>query len=249
MSPVTFRLPGPLAIQVAQLDQMSDGRIELGLGAGWYEAEHSAYGIPFPGVGERFDRLEEQLAIITGLWSTPEDRDFTFVGQHYSLQDAPALPKPVQAHVPILIGGDGKRRTPQLAARYASEYNSNYDTVDDVAVRFARVRAACEHLGRPSHGLVLSTAHFLIVGSGAAEVRRRVDAMVDIWPGSTADLVAGSSRSSTDRSRHGLVDPGSRGCDARPTFCYWDPSLGPDRLLHSRDPRRHHLMTQGDITS
>jgi F420-dependent oxidoreductase-like protein len=192
MSPVTFRLPGPLAIQVAQLDQMSEGRIELGLGAGWYEAEHSAYGIPFPGVGERFDQLEEQLAIITGLWSAPGDGTFSFAGQHYTLRDAPALPKPVQAHVPILIGGDGKRRTPELAARYASEFNSNYDTIDDVAVRFARVRAACERVGRPSHDLVLSTAHFLIVGSSAAEVQHRVEAMVRIWPGPTTDLLAGS---------------------------------------------------------
>src|SRR5687767_10098442 len=101
----TFRLPGPLAIAVAQVDAMSGGRIELGLGSGWFEQEHTAYGIPFPPLAERFDRLEEQLAIITGLWSTPVGKRFSYTGTHYQLQDSPALPKPVQQpHPPIVIG-------------------------------------------------------------------------------------------------------------------------------------------------
>src|SRR3954467_7829691 len=113
MTSATFRLPGVLAIQVAQVDQMSGGRVELGLGAGWYEAEHTAYGIPFPGTGERFDRFEEQLAVITGLWGTPAGERFPHDGPHYPLSDSPALPKPVQdPRPPILIGGMGKRRTP-----------------------------------------------------------------------------------------------------------------------------------------
>src|SRR5277367_3159084 len=115
----TFRLPGPLAVSVAEVDAMSGGRVELGIGAGWYEAEHTAYGIPFPPVGERFERLEEQLAIITGLWATPDDDLFSFEGRHYQVKDSPGLPKPVQQPgPPVIIGGGGPRRTPQLAVRY-----------------------------------------------------------------------------------------------------------------------------------
>src|SRR5215471_1919590 len=134
MSPVTFRLPGPLAIAVAQVDQMSGGRAELGLGAGWFEAEHAAYGIPFPPLGERFARLEEQLAIITGLWETAEGATFSYAGTHYQLTDSPALPKPAQRpRPPVIVGGSGARRTPRLAARYADEYNVAFRTVADSA--------------------------------------------------------------------------------------------------------------------
>ncbi|MGZ4727767.1 MAG: TIGR03560 family F420-dependent LLM class oxidoreductase, partial [Acidimicrobiales bacterium] len=119
----TFRLPGPLAVAVAQVDDMSDGRVELGLGAGWYDDEHTAYGIPFPPLGERFDRLEEQLEIITGLWRTPIDAQYSFEGRHYTVVGSPALPKPVQpGGPPIVVGGWGARRTPRLAARFANEY-------------------------------------------------------------------------------------------------------------------------------
>lgn len=121
MTAATFRLPGVTAIQVAQVDAMSGGRVEFGLGAGWYEAEHTAYGIPFP--KERFGRLEEQLAIITGLWNTKPGDTFDFVGEHYTLTESPALPKPVQGHVPVLVGGHGPKRTPALAARFADEFN------------------------------------------------------------------------------------------------------------------------------
>ena len=114
MTAATFRLPGPLAISVAQVDQMSGGRVELGIGSGWFEAEHAAYGIPFPELGERFDRYEEQLAVVTGLWSTPSGKTFDFAGEHYRLADSPALPKPVQdGGIPILVGGRGRRRTPR----------------------------------------------------------------------------------------------------------------------------------------
>ncbi|MDQ1737294.1 MAG: hypothetical protein QOH56_3545, partial [Pseudonocardiales bacterium] len=123
VSSATFRYPGALAIQVAQVDQMSGGRVEFGLGAGWFEEEHAAYGIPFPALGERFDRLEEQLSILTGMWSTPEDARYYFAGKYYTVVDSPALPKPCQPSMPILIGGGGARRTPALAARFGSEYN------------------------------------------------------------------------------------------------------------------------------
>src|SRR5918997_757879 len=120
----TFRLPGPLAIAVAQVDAMSGGRVELGLGTGWFEQEHAAYGIPFPPLGERFDRLEEQLAIVTGLWETPPGERFSFDGPPSRLPASPALPKPVQSpRPPVIIGGWGKARTPALAARYANEVN------------------------------------------------------------------------------------------------------------------------------
>ncbi len=120
----TFRLPGPLAIAVAQIDQMSGGRVELGLGAGWFEREHAAYGIPFPPLGERFARFEEQLEIITGLWEAAEGDTFSFAGAHYQLTDSPALPKPAQRpRPPVLVGGLGTRRTPRLAARFADEFN------------------------------------------------------------------------------------------------------------------------------
>src|SRR5438046_1442358 len=141
----TFRLPGPLAIAVAEVDAMSDGRIELGLGAGWYDAEHRAYGIPFPDLGERFGRLEEQLAIVTGLWRTPAGERFTFTGRHYSLTDSPALPKPRQRpHPPVIVGGQGRRRTPRLAATYADEFNVPFpDSVARAEKAFGRVREAC----------------------------------------------------------------------------------------------------------
>ena len=132
VSSATFRHPGPLAISVAQADEMSGGRIELGLGAGWFGAEHAAYGIPFPATGERFGRLEEQLAVITGLWDTPVGKTFSFDGRYYPVTESPGLPKPVQRpHPPIIVGGHGPRRTPRLAARYAAEFNVGFSTVAD----------------------------------------------------------------------------------------------------------------------
>jgi F420-dependent oxidoreductase-like protein len=174
----TFRLPGPLAIAVAQVDQMSGGRVELGLGAGWYEAEHLAYGIPFPSVKERFDRYEEQLAVITGLWSTPVGETFDFEGEHYRLQNSPALPKPVQAGgIPVIVGGKGKRRTPRLAARYAAEFNVPFESVEANARLFAGVRDACQEAGRDPSSLVLSSALVLCVGKDEPEIARRAAAI------------------------------------------------------------------------
>ena len=177
MTSATFRHPGPLAISVAGVDQMSGGRVELGIGAGWFEAEHTAYGIPFPSTGERFDRFEEQLAVITGLWATPAGERFTFEGEHYRLTDSPALPKPVQAKPPVLIGGLGKRRTPELAARYADEFNLPFVDEATTATQFARVRAACEAQGRDPETLTWSNALVLCVGADEAEVQRRAAAI------------------------------------------------------------------------
>ncbi|NUS29702.1 MAG: LLM class F420-dependent oxidoreductase, partial [Streptomyces sp.] len=145
MTAGTFRLPGVLAIQVAQVDQMSGGRVELGLGAGWFEEEHQAYGIPFP--KEKFGRLEEQLAIVTGLWETKLGDTFDFHGTYYDLTGSPALPKPAQARIPVLVGGHGPTRTPRLAAKYADEFNMPFASVEDSERQFGRVRAAVEEAG------------------------------------------------------------------------------------------------------
>ena len=174
LTAATFRLPGPLAVAVAQVDQMSGGRIEFGLGAGWYQAEHAAYGIPFPSLGERFTRLEEQLAIITGLWQTPEGKTFCFEGEHYEVIDSPALPKPAQRpRPPVLVGGAGARRTPRLAARFADEYNVPFSGVADSAAAFSRVRDACASVGRDPASMIYSVAQVVCAGRDQAEVARR----------------------------------------------------------------------------
>jgi alkanesulfonate monooxygenase SsuD/methylene tetrahydromethanopterin reductase-like flavin-dependent oxidoreductase (luciferase family) len=157
---------------------MSGGRVELGLGAGWFEAEHAAYGIAFPPLGERFARLEEQLAIITGLWETAEGAAFSYAGTHYQLTDSPALPKPAQRpRPPVIVGGTGARRTPRLAARFADEYNVAFSTVADTAAAFARVREACEAAGRDPSSLTYSVAHTVCCGKDEAEFRRRAAAI------------------------------------------------------------------------
>ncbi|MFE3183089.1 LLM class F420-dependent oxidoreductase [Streptomyces violascens] len=175
MTAGTFRLPGVLAIQVAQVDQMSGGRVELGLGAGWFEEEHKAYGIPFP--KEKFARLEEQLAIVTGLWSTEVGHTFDYHGTYYQLSDSPALPKPAQAKVPVLIGGHGATRTPRLAAQYADEFNIPFASIEDSERQFTRVKAAAEAAGRRADDLVYSNALVVCVGKDDAEVARRAAAI------------------------------------------------------------------------
>ena len=177
VSSATFRLPGPLTITVAEVDHMSNGRVELGIGAGWFEREHQAYGIPFPQVGERFDRLEEQLAIVTGLWGTPVGANFSFEGKHYSLVDSPALPKPAQTPgPPVIVGGHGKRRTPELAVRFADEFNVPFSTLDTTRECYERVREVSQQSGRTSSGrrpLVLSAAQTIACGRTDAQARVR----------------------------------------------------------------------------
>jgi len=170
----TFRHPGPLAISVAQVDEMSGGRVELGLGAGWYEREHEAYAIPFPPLGERFDRLEEQLQIISGMWATPEGSTFDHHGRHYEVVDSPALPKPTQQPgPPIVIGGKGPTRTPALTARFAAEANTPFVSMEQFVEHRARVIAACEAIGRDPATMVFSAAQVVAVGADEAEFARR----------------------------------------------------------------------------
>jgi F420-dependent oxidoreductase-like protein len=176
MTSATFRYPGPLAISVAQVDQMSGGRVELGIGAGWYDAEHAAYAIPFPSTGERFDNLEEQLAILTGLWATPDGETFSYAGTRHQVTDSPGLPKPAQRpHPPIIIGGKGAKRTPALTATYADEFNLPFVGLEESGQQIARVRQACEAIGRDPDDLVYSNAHTICCGADEAEVRRRAD--------------------------------------------------------------------------
>ena len=174
----TFRLPGPLAISVAQVDAMSRGRVELGIGAGWFDDEHRAHGIPFPSTRERFDRLEEQLAIITGMWTTPVGERFSYHGRYYELTDSPALPKPVQQpHPPVIIGGYGTKRTPALAARYAQEFNLAFPPLDVYREYIERVRQTCTDSGRDPATLRTTVALVVCCGRDEAEFRRRANAI------------------------------------------------------------------------
>jgi F420-dependent oxidoreductase-like protein len=174
----TFRPPGLLAVEVAQVDAMSGGRVELGLGAGWYDAEHAAYGFEFPPLGERFERLEETFAILTGLWGTPDDEKFSFDGHHFHLKDCPALPKPAQRpHPPLIVGGHGAKRTPRLAATYAKEFNLAFSSLADTEAQYIRVRAACEERGRDPGSLRLSAAQVVCCGRDEAELERRAARM------------------------------------------------------------------------
>ena len=178
VSAATFRNPAVLAISVATVDQMSGGRVELGLGAGWFEQEHTSYGIEFPDVGERFDRLEEQLAIVTGLWATPIGERFNFAGTHYDLSDSPALPKPAQGtDLPIIVGGGGPRRTPSLAARFATEFNLPFRSLEDFAAQRQRVLAACSDIGRDPATMSFSAALVVAIGADEGEYVRRATAI------------------------------------------------------------------------
>ncbi|MFE6665208.1 LLM class F420-dependent oxidoreductase [Streptomyces sp. NPDC057697] len=204
MTAGTFRLPGVLAIQVAQVDQMSGGRVELGLGAGWFEEEHKAYGIPFP--KEKFGRLEEQLEIITGLWATGVGETFSFDGTYYQLTDSPALPKPAQARVPVLIGGHGATRTPRLAARYADEFNIPFASLEDSEKQFGRVREAARAVGRGPDDLVYSNALVVCVGRNDAEVARRASVIGREVAELKANGLAGSPAEVVDKiGRYGAI--------------------------------------------
>ncbi len=174
----TFRLPGPLAIGVAQVDQMSGGRVDFGIGTGWYDDEHTAYGIPFPPVAERFAVLEEQLEILTGLWGTPPGETFSFAGDHYTIVDSPALPKPHQdGGPPIIIGGGGQKKTPRLAARFAAEFNLPFAPKDFFVHQVEMVSAACRAIDRDPDDLTYSAALVTCVGVDDAEIERRAAAI------------------------------------------------------------------------
>jgi F420-dependent oxidoreductase-like protein len=173
MTAGTYRVPAVLAMAVASVDQMSDGRICLGIGTGWYEREHRAFGIPFPAIGERFDRLEEALTIINGLWATPRGERFSFEGRFWQLDECANFPALVQKPRPeIVIGGTGPRRTPLAAARFADEFNSG--SAAGCSERFDNVRRVCEEIGRDPATLRMSATIPVICGATRAEAERRL---------------------------------------------------------------------------
>ena len=178
VTPVTFRLPGPLAISVAQVDVMSGGRVELGLGAGWFDREHTAYAISFPPTGTRFEMLEEQLAIISGLWETKVGDRFSFEGMHYAVTDSPGLPKPAQSpRPPIILGGWGAKRTPRLAATYADEFNVPMAPVEAYGAQRDNVVRACEARGRDPQTMTFSVMTTVCCGRDDKEIARRAEAI------------------------------------------------------------------------
>jgi F420-dependent oxidoreductase-like protein len=172
VSPVTFRHPSMLAKAVVTADHVSGGRVELGLGTGWWEAEHERYGFPFPPLRERMDMLEEQLAVVHGHWA---DGSFSFEGRHYRVRDLDALPKAVQRpHPPLILGGEAGPRAARLAARFADEYNVLYVTPQECAPKRDALTAACEEAGRDPATLPLSLMTLVVVGRDEAEVRDRL---------------------------------------------------------------------------
>ncbi len=174
---MTFRHPGPLAISMAQVDEMSGGRLDVGLGAGWYADEHTAYGIPFPPLGERFDLLEDTLGALEAFWSTPAGETVSVHGKRVEMVDSPGLPKPVQQRPPVIVGGHGRKRTPALAARFADEFNVPFADLDTVATQYRRVDEACAERGRAPEEIIRSAALVLCCGRDEAQVARRADAI------------------------------------------------------------------------
>ena len=176
VSPVTFRLPGNFAKLVTTVAEMSGGRVEVGLGAGWNELEHRQLGLAFPEVGERFDMLEEQLAILHGLWTEPDG--WSFEGRHWQVHEALFYPKPVAApgrrHPNLIVGGEGGPRMARLVARYADEFNLTSAAVDKVDEVYPRVRAACEEAGRDVAEMTWSAMTGVLVGQDEADVQRRI---------------------------------------------------------------------------
>jgi len=186
VSPMTFRHPSELAKVAATVDQMSGGRVEVGFGTGWYEAEHTTYGVPFRTLKERFDRLEESLEVCTGLWSG--EASATFNGRYYSIDRAPGRPKPAQRPMPVIIGGRGARRTPELTARFATEYNTG-GTLHDWVERRARVAAACERVGRDPSSVVYSWMTATVVGLTEADALKEAERRFH-YSGRTGDVRA-----------------------------------------------------------
>ena len=203
----TFRWPGLLAAAVASVNEMSGGRVELGLGTGWYEREHAAFGIPFPASGrERFDRLAEQLEIITGMWRTPPGESYWFTGHHYTVTDCRTPPRPDPVP-PVIVGGTGRRRTPAVAARYADEFNGALAaTGTELAERFAVFDRACAAIGRDPAGVRRSVVLPVACGATETEVARRAAVIGSEFMRTNAAI--GSPQVVTDRVRE-FADAGA----------------------------------------
>lgn len=189
VSPVTFRHPAGLAKSVVTADHVSRGRVELGMGAGWFEREHLAFGFPFPSARERVDILAEQIEIVHRLWGADSD-EVTFEGKHYRLDGCPALPKPYQQpHPPLIIGGGAGPRSAALAARWADEYDIVYVDPAGAKERVDRVSAACDAIGRDPASVRRSLLTKTIVGTNEQEVRRRASELM-AWQNENGDIGA-----------------------------------------------------------
>jgi alkanesulfonate monooxygenase len=172
MSPPTWRHPPLLALAAATLDRLTGGRVEVGIGSGWHEREHLAFGAPFGTPPELFDRLEEALAVVRGLWTTD---DFSFTGRYVTVDHAPRIPTAQRPHPPIAVGGGGRRRTPALAAQFADEFNAFNGTVAQTSAAYARVRDACEAIGRDPTELRYSQNMVTVLGEDEGEFRERME--------------------------------------------------------------------------
>lgn len=178
VTPVTFREPGVFAVTATQVDQMSGGRVDVGLGAGWYGAEHDAYGIPFPGLGQRFDRLEDTLAVLHGVWNSPPGATFEHKGRTGSFTlEADTLRPAADPHPPIVMGGMGGKRSARLAATYAAEFNTAFVPVAVMKTIHDNVRAGCEKAGRDPSTMVWSVAQTVVCGENEADIARRAEAI------------------------------------------------------------------------
>jgi F420-dependent oxidoreductase-like protein len=185
VSPATFRHPSVLAKSVVTADHISRGRVEVGIGTGWLEAEHIAYGFPFPQIGTRMDRLAEQLEIITRSWAPGP---FSFHGEHWQVEDLDALPKPVQRpHPPLIMGGSAGPRSAALAARFAGEYNVVHVDPPTAAMRRARLDEACRATGRDPSTLTFSLMNGFVIGADEAALRDHGRRIAE-WQGTTDDL-------------------------------------------------------------
>ncbi len=177
VSPVTYRLPGPFAKIVTTVDEMSGGRVNVGLGTGWHEQEHARFGIPFPPIAERADMLEEALTILHGLWTEPDG--WSYPGKHWNVADTLVRPKPVQRpHPPIIVGGSGSARGLRIAARFADEFNVTQTGPAHIAATYAALDAACEAIGRDPHSITRSAMIGTLVGTDATELAERKSAIL-----------------------------------------------------------------------
>lgn len=177
VSPVTYRYPGNLAKVVLTADEMSGGRVEVGVGAGWHDDEHRRHGFPFPEIGERAEMLEETLEILHGLWEEPDG--WSFIGKHFAVQDALFRPKPGtlpgrQGRRPnIITGGQGNPRAFRIAAKYADEFNLSSTSPDGAVAKFAELDAALRDVGRDPSTLTRSAMAGVLIARDADELRRR----------------------------------------------------------------------------
>jgi F420-dependent oxidoreductase-like protein len=191
VSPVTFRAPGQLAKLVATVDEMSGGRVEIGLGAGWNEEDHGPLGLPFPPLGERFAMLEETVAIVHGLWTEPDG--WSFAGDHWTVRDARFYPKPARGgrrHPPMILGGRGGPRLARLAAAYADEFNLTSASPEAAREAFAAIRTACDAIGRDPGSITMSAMSGMLVAETEAELRDRTREQLAVMGGSDTDAEA-----------------------------------------------------------